>query len=66
MKQYTQLNQEQRYHISGLSKSGWNQTQIAEEIGVNKSTISREFRRNKGQREWRPKQVKMQTMTTWQ
>lgn len=60
MKQYTQLNQEQRYHISGLSKSGWNQTQIADEIGVNKSTISREFRRNKGQRGWRPKQA--QTM----
>ena len=57
MKQYTQLNQEQRYHISGLSKSGWNQTQIADEIGVNKSTISREFRRNKGQRGWRPKQA---------
>lgn len=48
MKQYTQLNQEQRYHISGLRKSGWNQTQIADEIGVNKSTISREFSRNKG------------------
>ena len=57
MKQYTQLNQEQRYHISGLSKSGWNQTQIAVEVGVNKSTISREFRRNKGQRGWRPKQA---------
>lgn len=57
MKQYTQLNQEQRYHISGLSKAGWNQTQIADEIGVNKSTISREFSRNKGQRGWRPKQA---------
>ena len=57
MKQYTQLNQEQRYHISGLSKSGWNQTQIAVEVGVNKSTISRELRRNKGQRGWRPKQA---------
>lgn len=60
MKQYTQLNQEQRYHISGLRKSGWNQTQIADEIGVNKSTISREFSRNKGLRGWRPKQA--QTM----
>lgn len=39
MKHYTQLSQEQRYHISGLSKSGWNQAQIADEIGVNKSTI---------------------------
>jgi IS30 family transposase len=60
MKQYTQFNQEQRYHISGLRKSGWNQTQIASELGVNKSTISREFSRNKGLRGWRPKHA--QTM----
>ncbi len=59
MKRYTQLNQEQRYQISGLRKSGWNQTQIAEEIGMHKSTISREFRRNKGLRGWRPKQAQL-------
>lgn len=57
MKQYTQLNQEQRYQISGLHKVGWNQTQIADEIGVHKSTISREFSRNKGLRGWRPRQA---------
>ena len=57
MKRYTQLNHAQRYQISGLMKSGCNQTQIAAEIGVNKSTISREFRRNKGQRGWHPKQA---------
>lgn len=57
MKHYSQLTQEQRYHISGLNKSGWNQTQIAHELGVNKSTISREFGRNTGQRGWRPKQA---------
>jgi IS30 family transposase len=57
MKRYTQLNQEQRYQIYGLRKAGWNQTDIATEIGVNKSTISREFRRNQGQRGWRPKQA---------
>ena len=39
MKQYTQLDHEQRYQISGLHKAGWNQTQIADEIGVHKSTI---------------------------
>ena len=57
MKQYTQLDHEQRYQISGLHKAGWNQTQIAEEMGVHKSTISREFSRNKGLRGWRPKQA---------
>ena len=56
MKQYTQCGHEQRYQISGLHK-GWNQTQIADEMGVHKSTISREFSRNKGCRGWRPKQA---------
>ena len=57
MKQYTQLDHEQRYQISGLHKAGWNQTPIADEIGVHKSTISREFSRNKGQRGSRPRQA---------
>lgn len=57
MKPYKQLTSEQRYQISGLKRAGWNQTQIAEEMGVAKSTISREFKRNKGQRGWRPKQA---------
>ena len=39
MRSYTQLNQEQRYHISELDKAGYSQTQIAKEIGVHKSTI---------------------------
>jgi IS30 family transposase len=43
---HKQLTQEQRYHIYGLWRAGFNQVQIAEEIGVNKSTISREFKRN--------------------
>jgi IS30 family transposase len=43
MKQYKQLDQEQRYHISGLLKAGWNQTKIAAERGVDKATISREL-----------------------
>ncbi len=36
-------------------KKTCNQTQIAENVGVDKSTISRELRRNKGQRGYRPK-----------
>jgi IS30 family transposase len=57
MKHYTQLTSEQRYQISGLGKAGLLQSQIADSVGVNKSTISRELRRNKGIRGWRPKQA---------
>ena len=54
---YTQLTQEQRYQISAMLKTEHSQTEIAAEIGVNKSTISRELRRNRGQRGYRPKQA---------
>jgi len=40
------LNYLMRCHILALWKAGFNQNQIAEEIGVHKSTISREFKRN--------------------
>jgi IS30 family transposase len=54
---YTQLTQEQRYQIYALLKMGHNQTEIANVIGVQKSTISRELQRNRGQRGYRPKQA---------
>jgi len=57
MQHYKQLTSEQRYQISGLLKAGLKATDIADEVGVNKSTISRELKRNKGQRGWRPKQA---------
>ena len=57
MKIYTQLTQEQRYQISAMKKIGHRQKEIAEELGVNKSTISRELRRNTGERGYRPKQA---------
>ncbi|MBS1985957.1 MAG: IS30 family transposase [Bdellovibrionales bacterium] len=57
MKHYKQLTSEQRYQISGLKKAGLNQSQISDEVGVHKSTISRELRRNKGRRGWHPKQT---------
>ncbi len=40
------LNYLMRCHILALWKAGFNQSQIANEIGVHKSTISREFNRN--------------------
>jgi IS30 family transposase len=57
MTSYQQLTQEQRYQIYALMKAGFNHTQIALEIGVHKATISRERRRNCGQRGYRPKQA---------
>jgi IS30 family transposase len=57
MRTYTQLTQAQRYQIYALLKMGHSQTQIANCLGVDKSTISRELRRNRGQRGYRPKQA---------
>lgn len=54
---YTQLTQEQRYQIYALKKIGHKQTEIANSLGVNKSTISLEFQRNSGERGYRPKQA---------
>jgi IS30 family transposase len=55
--QYTQLTQGQRYQIKALLDIGRNRTEIAAQLGVEKSTISRELRRNRGQRGYRPKQA---------
>jgi IS30 family transposase len=57
LRNYQQLTQEQRYQIYALMKAGFNQTEIATEINVHKATISREVRRNHGQRGYRPKQA---------
>ena len=46
MKRYTHLTRVQRYQISNGLKQGYSQKDIANIIGVNKSTISREIRRN--------------------
>ena len=54
---YKQLTREQRYQIYALMKAGLFQTEIAQVIGVHKSTISRERRRNRGLRGYRPKQA---------
>jgi len=59
---YTQLTQEQRYQIHALLKMGHQQTEIAETLEVHKSTVSRELRRNKGLRGYRPKQAQQKAM----
>src|SRR5947209_13286953 len=54
---YRQLTREQRYQIYALKKADQHQTQIASVLGVHKSSISREMRRNRGARGYRPKQA---------
>ncbi len=43
---YNQLIDSQRYQIESYLKAGFSQTRIAKELGVDKSTISRELNRN--------------------
>ena len=43
---YSQITSEERYMLSALKKQGLNQSQIARGLGRDKSTISRELRRN--------------------
>ena len=57
MRLYTQLTHEQRYQIYALTKASQNQSEIAKILGVHKATISRELRRNRGLRGYRPKQA---------
>jgi IS30 family transposase len=57
MSGYSQLTREQRYQIHALMKTGQNQTQMALVLGVHKATISRELRRNRGHRGYRPRQA---------
>ena len=58
---YKQLTQEERYQISVLLKAGHDQSEIAMILSRNKSTISRELRRNTGLRGYRPKQAQRLT-----
>ena len=46
MKKYKQLSLSQRYQIESLTKTGLTQTQIASIVGVHRSTICRELKRN--------------------
>ena len=62
MSRYTQLTQEQRYQIYAFLKARFSQTEIAIEIGAHKSTISRELKRNRGKRGYRPKQAHIRAM----
>lgn len=61
---YAQLTQEQRYHIYAHKKTGhFTQSEIADMLGVHKSTVSRELSRNRGGRGYRPKQAQEFALT---
>jgi transposase, IS30 family len=54
---YTHLTEEERYHIDDLRREGFSQRAIAKDMGRSASTLSRELRRNEGERGWRPRQA---------
>jgi IS30 family transposase len=56
MRAYPRPTEGQRNQIYALKKAGFTQRAIAEPIAVDKSTISRELKRNTGLRGYRPKQ----------
>ena len=51
---YKQLIEGQRYQIQAYLQQGFSQSQIARQIGVNKSTVCRELRRNRLCDEYQP------------
>ena len=57
MRTYRQLTQEQRYQIYALKKTKHSLSEMAAVIGVHKSSVSRELKRNRGQRGYRPQQA---------
>ena len=54
---YHHISYEDRIQIKAYLNCGLNMAQIANKIGVHKSTISREIKRNKGKKGYRPKQA---------
>jgi len=63
MKTYSQLTYEQRCQISILIKIDTSQQVIADMVGVSQPTISRELKRNTGQRGYREKQAQTKSNT---
>src|SRR5271169_1341707 len=57
MSKYRRIRYEDRCQIYALSKRGASQESIASVVGVSQSAVSREMRRNRGQRGYRFKQA---------
>ena len=54
---YNQLTENERYQIDAFIKAGLTQKEIADQLGRSPSTISRELKRNRGLRGYRPTQA---------
>lgn len=54
---YKHLTEDERYQIDDMRREGFNQGAIAIALHRSPSTLSRELRRNEGDRGWRPKQA---------
>ncbi|OXS15705.1 IS30 family transposase [Zobellella denitrificans] len=59
---YQQLTEGQRYQISVLLAEGLSHSRIAQRVGIHRSTISRELRRNRHQGDYVPAQAHQQTL----
>jgi transposase, IS30 family len=59
---YMHLTEEERYQIDDLKREGFTQTAIAKKLGRSRSTLSRELRRNEGDRGWRPRQAQLKAI----
>jgi transposase, IS30 family len=57
--EYKHLSAEERYQIDDLVREGFTNKEIARRLNRSESTLSRELRRNKGDRGWRPRQAHM-------
>jgi len=56
---YKHLTEEERYQIDDMVREGFSQRDIAKTLNRSPATLSRELRRNKGERGWRPKQAQV-------
>lgn len=54
---YKHLTIEERYQIEDLRREGFSQNEIAKQLCRSRSTLSREMKRNKGERVWRARQA---------
>lgn len=56
---YKHLTEDERYQIDDHLRENYSQADIAKMLGRSPSTLSRELRRNKGERGWRPRQAQL-------
>lgn len=57
MSKYRRVTEIDRVYIKAYREGGFSLKGIAEQVGLHKSTVSRELRRNAGERGYRPKQA---------